>query len=54
MPRGKIAESSSRLATVVPKELADKIKNLADKEKRSVSQFLAIHLEKEFGDKKDV
>jgi len=49
MPRGKIAKTSARLATVVPKDIADIIKELADKEERSVSQFIAMYLKKEFG-----
>lgn len=51
MPQGKIASTSERLATVVPKDIADIIKSLAAKEERSVSQFLALHLKKEFGSK---
>lgn len=49
MPRNKIAETSARLATVVPKDIAETIKQLADKEDRSVSQFIAMYLKKEFG-----
>lgn len=49
MPQGKIASTSERLATVVPKDVADIIKALADKEDRSVSQFIAMYLKKEFG-----
>ena len=48
MPRGKLAASSARLATVVPIDVAETIKKLADKENRSVSQFIAIYLKKEF------
>ena len=48
MPRGKIAVSSARLATVVPKDVAETIIKLAAEENRSVSQFIAIYLKKEF------
>lgn len=49
MPQGKISPNSARLATIVPKELAEYIISLANKEDCSTSLFLSNHLKNHFG-----
>lgn len=48
MAHGQVAESKKKVMTVIPKVLAEKIENEAAAQGRSVSNYIAFVLEKEF------
>lgn len=42
-----VSETNTRLQVKISKEMAEKVKKRAEKEKRSISNFIAICIEKE-------
>lgn len=42
-----VAETNTRFQVKISKEIAEKVKRRAEKEKRSISNFIAICIEKE-------